>query len=164
MKIGITGHQKLDNPAWWYWVEQELNNRISEFLVESSNNLTGVSSLAVGADQIFAELILKVDGKLHAVAPFSGYEKTFDAKGLSKYKNFIERASEVEILPAKSTDQESYFAAGKRVVELSDVIIAVWNGKKAAGLGGTGDAVEYARQNNKKVIHLNPNSKEIKII
>ena len=164
MKIGITGHQKLDNPTWWRWVEQELNNHISEFLRESSNNLTGVSSLAVGADQLFAELILKFKAKLHAVIPFAGYEKTFAAEGLNKYKNFIEQANKVEILTAKSTDQESYFAAGKRVVELSDVIIAVWNGKKAVGLGGTGDAVEYARKCNKKVFHLNPNSKEVTII
>jgi hypothetical protein len=164
MKIGITGHQKLDNSDWWDWVEQELINLLDKFSEESGNDLIGVSSLAVGADQLFAELILRFEANLHAVIPFPGYEKTFDAKGLDKYKKLVEQATEVETLNAKSTDEESYFAAGKRVVELSDVVIAVWNGKKAAGLGGTGDAVDYARQNNKKIIHLNPNSKENKII
>lgn len=62
----------------------------------------------------------------------------------------------IEVLPRKTSDEESYLAAGQKVVELSNVMIAVWNGKPAAGLGGTADIVDYARQKNKQICHINP--------
>jgi len=37
------------------------------------------------------------------------------------------------------TDEDAYMAAGRRVVDLSDVMIAVWNAKPAKGKGGTAD-------------------------
>jgi hypothetical protein len=161
VKIGVTGHQRLENPADWDWVEE----RIDEELSKIAPPLTGISSLAVGADQLFAELVLKRDGKLHVILPFEDYERTF-AKGAERrgYHDLLRRAAVVEVLPAQATDEESYFAAGKRVVELSDLMLTVWNGKKAAGLGGTGDAVEYALETKKDVIHINPVTFEVKIL
>lgn len=47
---------------------------------------------------------------------------------------------------------------------MSDFIIAVWNGKEARGLGGTGDIVKYANQTLKEVIHIDPIKKDIKSI
>ena len=32
------------------------------------------------------------------------------------------------------------------IVDASDVMIAIWDGKLSQGLGGTGDIVEYCRQ------------------
>src|SRR5271165_2228772 len=37
------------------------------------------------------------------------------------------------------TDEDAYMAAGRRVVDLSDVMIAVWIAKPAKGKGGTAD-------------------------
>lgn len=147
MKIGITGHQKLDDPKSWEWVEQKMKETIKSF----GKGIIGISSLAVGADQLFAKLILTSGRELHAVLPFEGYEEKFET-GVSrdKYKKLLNQAAKTEILPAAASDEESYFAAGKRVVKLSDVLIAVWNGKKAAGIGGTGDAVQYAEEMRKR--------------
>lgn len=164
MNLGVTGHQKLDKSEWWNWVEQELITLIEKFNKESNNSSTAVSSLAIGADQLFANLVLKTGGKLYAVIPFPNYNEKFEGDGLEKYNQLLNQANEVETLTSKSTDEESYFAAGKRMVELSDIIIAVWNGKKAAGLGGTGDVVEYAKEIRKKIIHINPNLQTIKDI
>lgn len=161
MNLGITGHQKLDKSEWWKWVEKELIKIIEKFNKESPNTSVAISSLAIGADQLFARLVLNSGGKLYAVIPFANYDEKFNGKDLEKYNQLINQASKVETLPASSTDEESYFAAGKRMVELSDIIIAVWNGKKAAGLGGTGDVVNYAKDIGKKIIHLNPNVKTI---
>jgi uncharacterized phage-like protein YoqJ len=161
MNIGITGHQKLDDLKRWDWVEQELVAILEKFLEETNYNITGISSLAIGADQLFAKLILKFNCKLHVVIPFADYDKKFDESGLHNYNNLLNQATTNEILSASSTEEESYFAAGKRVVELSDVVVAVWNGEKAAGLGGTGDAVEYAKKLGKKIIHINPNTKKV---
>jgi hypothetical protein len=53
----------------------------------------------------------------------------------------------------------SYLAAGKRVVDMSDVMVAIWNGKPAEGLGGTADIVQYALAQKKPVIHINPTAR-----
>jgi hypothetical protein len=41
-------------------------------------------------------------------------------------------------------------------VDKSDMLIAIWDGKPAAGLGGTADAVGYALERRIKILQLNP--------
>ena len=54
MIVGITGHQILADAAGWTWVRAALLAELSEV----PPPLIGCSSLAAGADQIFAELVL----------------------------------------------------------------------------------------------------------
>jgi len=51
----------------------------------------------------------------------------------------------VETLSFDEPSEEAYLAAGCRVVDMSDVLLAVWDGQPARGKGGTGNIVEYAR-------------------
>lgn len=162
MKIGVTGHQRLDNPdEVWPWVEQKM----AEELVKLTQPFIGITSLAIGADQKFAEVVLKYGGKLHVVLPFENYEKVLaEDEHRKKYLELVEKASAVETVPVLPTKEESYLAAGKRVMEMSNVVFAVWNGQAAAGLGGTGDAVKYALQLYKRVIHINPTTVQVKVL
>jgi hypothetical protein len=41
-------------------------------------------------------------------------------------------------------------------VDLSDLLIAVWDGKEAKGKGGTADIVRYARERDTEVVVLWP--------
>ena len=154
MKIGVTGHQELDNPEW---VKQELLRLIQV----QSLPVIGVTSLAIGTDQIFAQLILDCAGSLHVIVPCKEYIKTFEPEEREEYKRLLSRATSKEELPAETCSERAYFSAGKKVVEISDLIFVVWNGKPAAGLGGTGDIVEYTKLQGKNYIHLNPATREI---
>ena len=148
MRIGITGHQRLKLESDWATVKA----KIDEILAQAGQPLIGVTSLAIGADQIFADAILARRGKLEVVIPFYGYERKFDeGPNRQSYRRLIERASAVDVLPARESDEAGYFEAGKRVVDLSDRMIAVWNGLPAGGLGGTADVVRYAEQKNKTI-------------
>jgi hypothetical protein len=159
MRVGITGHQRLNAPASWRWVERKLD----ETLETLGTSLTGISSLAIGADQLFAKLVLARGGELQAVLPFASYEETFKTgQSLRNYQRLLNRATKIEVLPPLATKEDAYFAAGQRVIELSEIVIAIWNGKQAAGWGGTGDAVRYAQQRGGKVIHINPYSREVR--
>lgn len=155
MKVGITGHQRLADPSGWSWVKSHLD----AILGQCPPPLTGISSLAIGADQLFADLILRRGGTLQAVIPFSGYESKFaEGSGRQEYDRLLGLASKVEILPKMGSDEEAYFAAGKRLVDLSDLLLAVWDGRPAAGLGGTADVVRYALNEMKTVVHINPDT------
>ena len=39
---------------------------------------------------------------------------------------------------------------------MAELLLAVWDGLPAKGLGGTADIVTYATQQRKEVIHLDP--------
>ena len=135
-------------------MEREIKHVISG--ADAKANLIGLSSLAIGADQLFANLVLKAGGRLHVIVPFAGYERTFETpEDLASYKDLLSKASEVEILNAEASDEESFFAAGKSIATQCDALVAVWNGKKAQGLGGTADVVYYAQKHKKLVFHLN---------
>jgi hypothetical protein len=161
MVLGITGHQKLHDAEVWQWVTTALQSVLAEVPLP----LIGCSSLAIGADQLFAELVLRHGGELRVILPFPTYEGTFTpGDDRESFMELLERAAAVEILSACPTKEEAYLAAGQRVVDLAERIIAVWNGQKAAGLGGTGDIVRYALASGKEVLHLNPVSREVKVI
>ncbi len=154
MKIGITGHQELDNEEW---VRAEL----LKVLRFPKTLLTGITSLAKGADQLFAEAILECGGTVEVIVPFEGYDDEFDEEGRATYHRLLARASVAETLRGDASHEESYLRAGERVVDLSDLLIAVWDGKPAAGLGGTADIVGYAREQRKRLIHINPETKTL---
>jgi hypothetical protein len=76
MRIGITGHQQLADPEAWPWVAGVLRAELGKL----APPLVGVTSLAVGADQLFAKLVLERGGEIHAVLPFSDIERSFTAR------------------------------------------------------------------------------------
>jgi hypothetical protein len=61
--------------------------------------------------------------------------------------NRTHRVSPVNELPYPTPTEAAYFAAGKLIVNRCDLLLAVWDGQPAGGLGGTGDIVGYARTN-----------------
>ena len=142
MKIGITGHQRLPQAEDWIWVRDQMDHILST----QNQPFEGITCLAAGTDQLFAELILKRGGLLYSIVPFEGYERTFsDIHDQNRYHDFRKVSNEMEVLEWKESDEESFLIAGKRVVDLSNLLITVWNGRPAAGLGGTADVVNYAQ-------------------
>ncbi len=158
MRIGVTGHQRLKDPARWGWVKRE----IDRLLASLAPPLIGITSLAIGADQLFANAVLQRGGSLEVVIPFAGYELTFsEGRDRQEYTQLLEHALRKEVLQKYGSDEEAYLASGKRMVDRSELLIAVWDGLPATGLGGTGDVVNYAVQQRKKTIHINPITQEV---
>lgn len=154
--LGVTGHQDLDTQDTWDWVE----NALDSLLGSISDDIRGITSLARGADQMFAEKVMNHGGSLSAIIPFAEYERTFHiASDLERYKALLGRCADTTVIELRGTDEELYLAAGRLVVERSQVVVAVWNGKPAAGLGGTGDIVDCAILKEKHVVHINPGNR-----
>ena len=151
MKIGITGHQQLTDLDAWVWVEKAISRELKAI----QPPLIGITSLAIGADQLFAKLVLGHGGSIHAIIPFAGLERTFSNEDIQLYRELLELAS-VEVLTTPGTDEDAFLAAGKRVVELSERMIAVWDGKPAKGKGGTGDIAVYTTALGVPLIHIDP--------
>ncbi len=141
-RVGITGHQNLGGDSRQQHVKRALQHVVSDFPIP----LVAVTSLAAGADQVFTRVMLNHGAEIDAVIPFEGYERVFATKSSrDEYVSLLALASTVTILPRVGSDEECFFEAGKTVVSRSDVLVAIWNGKPARGLGGTADIVKFAR-------------------
>ncbi len=141
VRMGVSGHQVLPEAA--------LNRVVAglrEVITKAGTPVVGVSSLAVGADQLFAREVLAAGGRLHAVVPCQGYDATLGAADWTDYHELLQQAVPVEVLPYAGPSEEAFYAAGRRVVDASQELVAVWDGRPARGLGGTADIVAYARQ------------------
>lgn len=157
MKAGITGHQNLGNPEIVVWVAENIKQAITQYQIQH-----GFTSLAIGADQLFAEILSECNIPYTAVLPCREIEKTFQTPAhLANYRRLLQNAAARETLDFIEPAEIAFFEAGKRVVDLSDLVIAVWNGQPAKGLGGTGDAVKYALSQKKGVLHINPITREL---
>ena len=152
MNIGVTGHQKLTKQELWTTARKEME----AVLRGLPTPFVGFSSLAIGADQIFGELVLELGQSLVTIVPFETYAEKFDNSSRIKYMELLSKSSRIEILQEGVTDEEAYFAAGKIIVERSDLMIAVWDGEPAAGFGGTADIVDYAKLVGKRTYLINP--------
>ena len=64
------------------------------------------------------------------VVPSSGYETIFDAEGLRRYRRLLSRASKTETLNWPEPSGDAFLAAGRLVADRSDVLIAVWDGRR----------------------------------
>jgi hypothetical protein len=150
--IGVTGHQDIPDNALDF-IEDGIRRTLEEF----RGDFVGITSLAAGADQIFARIVLTIGGSLRAVIPSARYESAFEEQATRRqYELLLEGAAEIETLPFDSPCQSAYLAAGKRIVDLSDMLVAIWDGKEAKGKGGTADTVRYARKQGIKVIVIWP--------
>ena len=141
-RVGCTGHRLLHRGTALA-VERALHERIAAL---AADVLVGVSSLAAGADQLFADAVLALGGSLEVVLPAARYREELPAECLADYDRLLGRARAVECLEFAHSTAEAHMAAGRLVVHRSDVLLAVWDGRPARGLGGTGDVVEYARE------------------
>ena len=124
----------------------------------------GYTSLAVGADQIFAECLVRSAIPFVAVVPCATYEATFAERERLVYRHLLAKAARVQVLPFSNPTEDAFLAAGHRVVESSDALLAVWDGAGARGRGGTGDIVAFALALGRRVLHMNPVNRTLAFI
>ncbi|MFI6643399.1 hypothetical protein [Streptomyces sp. NPDC050504] len=141
-RIGVTGHRSMPPEVYAH-----ARAAIRDVLRGHEGAMEALSSLAVGADQLFADVALECGAELTVVIPSGDYETGFADNGeLARYRSLKDRATqEVRMDYAHATD-EAYYAAGTFIADNCDRLIAVWDGLPARGRGGTGDIVTYARE------------------
>ncbi|CAM5624464.1 DNA recombination-mediator protein A OS=Streptomyces microflavus OX=1919 GN=Smic_14170 PE=4 SV=1 [Streptomyces microflavus] len=121
-RIGITGHRSIPDGA-----QAHVLAGLRAALCGLDGATQALSSLAVGADQLFADLALTCGAELTVVIPSGDYEACFEnAADLARYRLLKPRG-------------------GRRARRPLRRLLAVWDGRPARGLGGTGDIVTYAR-------------------
>lgn len=173
--LGVTGHRRLAHvDILRKTVKAVLNEIVIEFskIQESDIALCVLSPLAEGADRLVAEEVLAYseDSTLRVVLPleFSEYMKDFATNKSKEEFNRLLRHSQTSFsLREKPIAEEypvglqgnariqAYENVGKYVVDQSDVLIALWDGKEPKGKGGTAQVVQYAREKKSLIFIIN---------
>lgn len=156
--IGITGHRDLrkeDIP--------DLENKVRGIFQEArrkypNSPIKVLSPLADGADRLVARIGLDEKASLIAVLPMprSEYEKDFETEESKREFAFLlAQAQEVYELPLLEGNtleniqgyneprNKQYAYVGAYVALHSQILIALWNGKKNGETGGTSEIVRY---------------------
>lgn len=161
-RIGVTGHRFLSEIEKIHAGVEEVLGRIETKF--SGEPLTIISALAEGADRIVARYVLERPGsRLMVPLPLPASEYLNDFKSNESREEFLrllERADSVQEMPETPTREQAYEAAGDFVLDNSDVLIAIWDGKHAQGRGGTGDIVSRARKRGIPVAWIHAGNRE----
>ncbi len=142
LSLGITGHRHLGDPEA---VAQALDRAVAT-LAGPAPPL--YSALAEGSDRLAARSVLAAGGRLHVVLPLApdDYRNDFaDDASWAEFNALLSRAETVETVPPQPDRGTSYLIAGRRVADLCDILIAVWDGRPARGRGGTAEIVAHVR-------------------
>ena len=127
---------------------------------KTATELFIVSSLAEGSDRIVAEAGFAAGFALQVVLPFARaeYERDFETQmSRREFAELLARAGDVfELDGAADQRPRAYEAAGLFMLANIDVLIAIWDGEVAAGIGGTAQIVERAIADRIAVVWIEP--------
>jgi hypothetical protein len=173
LNVGVTGHRAAVLPAPLvrtlrpvvYTVFRELRDATlrlqgseDAFCSSTEASLRLHTPLATGADQLAAICARSSGYFVRALLPFEPceYRKDFAlGEELDTFERALAAADEIVALPGHRSDLEgAYVLVGKSLVRTADIMIAIWDGERGRGPGGTAHVVELALQNSVPVIHI----------
>ena len=146
--IGVTGHRFLTEV-------DKIATGVDKALCQIEYAFGGqawtvISPLAEGADRLVAQRVL-ARSKARLVVPLPLPQRDYIAdfgsdESRNEFYDLLSQAEQIVTLPPTPTRGEAYAAAGTYVLDHCDVLIAIWDGQTAQGIGGSGDIVAQARR------------------
>lgn len=146
--IGVTGHRFLaEVDKITTGIDQALDH-IERVFGETPFQV--ISALAEGADRLVVRRVLRHQGaQLVVLLPIPQMDYITDFKAPESSSEFLALmalSKEVLTLPPAPTREDSYASAGYYLLDHCQVLIAIWDGQKTQGVGGTGEIAAAARR------------------
>ena len=155
--VGVTSHRNLLESE-----TQAIRARVRDLFAMLHRDfpdlqLTVVSALAQGGDQLVAEEALAAGARLIAVLPMSSAQYAEDFLEASDSARFDVLCASAEVIelpspgsaeraasaPAGRERDRLYAQAGVYISNHCHLLLAIWDGKKSERLGGTAQIVNY---------------------
>ena len=143
--MGVTGHRDLARPDD---VAAEVDAVLDRLVGGTYQKVVAVSGLAEGADRLVARRVLARGGRLVALLPLepADYIADFaDAESVREFGDLLGAADEHEVITGAPSDdwtrEAAYERAGHAMLDRCDVLLALWDGEKGRGRGGTAEMV-----------------------
>jgi hypothetical protein len=153
LAIGFTGHRKLSDEAK---CREAVRKVLLEWIAKVPGVVYGVTSVAAGADLLFAETCIELNLPIRVFLPVpkEQFREDFDEPAWDRAECVFKNALSVEVTGAGEKLTERYYECGIQTVQESQLLIALWDGEPSQGLGGTADMVHFAKEQGRPVIWI----------
>jgi uncharacterized phage-like protein YoqJ len=146
--VAVTGHRpdklflpKLsgydENNPLRVWVREQMAYRLRRL-----RPLYGISGMAIGVDQDFAEVCVALRIPLIAAIPFRGQERQWPYPSQQRYHQLLKLAHEVVVVWEGGYSRDAMMARNHWMIDHSNMLMAVFDGTT----GGTAATVLYAHR------------------
>ncbi len=170
--VGFSGHrlglnQELIRPALTAVLAE-----MKQQAVRAGGTVELYTSIAEGADTLCVEAARALNLPVHLLLPLPDAEFSRDFTSPESWQRSraeIEHArmrpgrDSVHLVPGESTRPECYFNQGIHMLDAVDVLVAVWDGTNARGMGGTAEMVNHARAIGIPVIWIEPKTAAVTV-
>lgn len=162
-RIMVTGHRpdKLGgykNYNKHNLIKQRMLQVLSS-IISTGCKLEGITGMALGADQFFAECCVQLSIPFHAFIPYDGQESRWPSPAQEKYQTLLKSSAGVHITADRQKMKSSYDFSKALMQRNSDMIafsplgaIVVWDGSS----GGTLDTVKKLNKINLPSVLIDP--------
>ena len=142
----------------------ELKGRLEELiknLIEKEGATHFISGVALGVDTYAANIVLNLKAQypgitLECAIPCETQAVKWNERDRDIYYDLLAKCDKETLLQQNYTS-DCMQKRNEYMVDNSDYVIAVWNGKPS----GTGNTVKYAQKNKKAVLLINPQTLEV---
>lgn len=131
-------------------------------LIEKKNVTHFISGVALGVDLWAAEIVLNLKEAypnitLEAAVPCSSQADRWNAVAKERYNRILLQCDKTVLISEQYT-ADCMMKRNKYMVDSSDYVVAVWNGKPS----GTGKTIKYAVEREKYIFYIDINSFKMK--
>jgi len=149
--VGFTGHRQLKDAAG---VQRVIGEVLASLRTEKQVEWLALSSIAEGADMMFARTALRLGFGWEAVLPMPPVEFRHDFRPevWVEVESLLAHAEHARVIGERSHRDDAYLDCGMETVNHCDVLLAVWDGERSRGRGGTAEIITYARDLGRPVI------------
>jgi hypothetical protein len=159
--VGFSGHRQVADAAR---MATAIRTALESLRREAPGYWIGLSSVAIGSDQMFVDQVLGLGLSWHVILPLprAEFQKDFNADEWANVERMLTHAEHTRVISENGAREDAYLDCGMETVNDADVLLAFWDGHAARGKGGTADVVDYARSLGKPVIIIDAVTLEIR--
>lgn len=146
----ITGHRPnklggyaIDNPKAIY-IKKEIKsilNNLNEIVP-----ITGVTGMAIGSDQYFAQVCIDLEIPYLSYIPFEGQENAWSTPVKEKYHQLLASSLDIVEVSNGNYTPKKMKLRNIAMANSADIAIAVWDGSET---GGTYHCISYLQSKGK---------------
>ena len=147
MKVMITGHRP--NKLGGYSKDNKIAKKVRSQILSLLNNLnelvpvTGITGMAIGSDQYFAESCLDLEIPYISYVPFEGQDNLWPTPVREQYHFLLSQSIDIIKVSDGNYTPKKMRMRNMAMSDNADLAIAVWDGSKN---GGTYQCISYLRQ------------------
>ena len=151
LTLCATGHRPDKLGGYSFELQDRLNVLAENYIHSNRARITlGISGMALGWDQAWAQALTNLGIPWVAAVPFRGQENTWPRASQLEYGRLLSKAAEVVIVSPGEYHPSLMQVRNEWMVKRSQGVIALWDGSK----GGTANCIRYAQLHHVRVKNL----------